>query len=215
MTARLFNLPFVFTLAFLLLVALLMAGFLPSPVAVVAIECDSGYDTQAYENCQRTQTAEAGGGGGGGQTFPTITNTPATTRTTPATVTPGAQQASPTSLATSTPTATRGPAQLAATPTATSALPDGVEALNCVPGSTVTLTGQAPPNTALLAFFDKRPVGGGLSRPNGTYTIELQIGKERPGFYVVEVRERATRAFVAQFGCQVPAFTPTPTIVTP
>jgi hypothetical protein len=100
-----------------------------------------------------------------------------------------------------------------ATPTVTPALPAGVEALLCAPGSTVSLIGEAEPGLALLVYFDGRPVGGGFSRADGSYSIELLIGNERPGEYLVEVRERNTRDLIERTGCEVPGATPTPTLL--
>lgn len=218
MKSRSGNLPFALAFAFLLLVAVLMAGFLPSPVDVIAVECSGEYapPNVGYDDCKRTQTADVGGGTStstSGPSLPTITSTPPGTRTVGVTPTSGATPPTAAPQPTSTLAVTRGPAQGAATPSPTSALPDGTSVLSCVPGSTVRLVGRAAPGTALLALFDTRPVGGGLSRADGVYAIELQIGKERPGLYLVEVRERATRALVGQFGCQVPGLTPTPTIL--
>jgi hypothetical protein len=176
------------------------------------------------QNCQQTQTAlavsptasappaannQTGGTGGSGAattapTGPTATTTITTTRAT--------AQTAPT-LAPITPTvAAASPQSTAAlSPTPTAVLPSGVEALVCLPGTTVTLTGEAPPGTPLLAYFAGRPVGGGFSRGDGSYTIDLLIGPERPGTYLVEVRERTSLALVSQTGCEVPALTPTPT----
>ncbi|MFQ3661950.1 MAG: hypothetical protein SNJ69_06105 [Chloroflexaceae bacterium] len=101
------------------------------------------------------------------------------------------------------------------TATPTSALPPGIETLVCLPGTTITLTGSAPASTALLAYFDGRPVGGGFSRADGVFRIDLMIGPERPGVYLVEVRKRDGRERVSQWGCEVPGATPTPTLVAP
>lgn len=213
------NLPLILTGVFLLLVALLFSGALPSPITVAAVACSGTYapPNVAYDDCKKTQTAEAGGGGGSATSAPaqpTITSTSAVTRTVTATL--AASPATPTVAATVAPTPTRATAATAAeTPTATAALPEGVEALLCVPGGSITLVGEAAPGMALLAFFDERPVGGGFARANGVYSIELQIGNERPGQYLVEVRERASRALIDQLGCEVPGATPTPTLVAP
>lgn len=185
--------------------------------------CEKG--TQTYPVCA-TQTAQAqtdaaqppdddndGNNNGSGNSqqpsaTPTVTSTatftPTATRTTIAT--------SPTSV---TPTTARPSATSAraeeASPTPTSLLPAGVETIACVPGETVDLRGEAAPNTALLLFFDGRAVGGGYSLSDGRYRLRLQVGAERPGTYLVEIQERDSRLVVQQIGCEVPAFTPTPT----
>jgi hypothetical protein len=229
MSRRSLSLPLTLIAAFAALLILLMAGVLPSAVLVAQTYCptagfpsnDPVYPGLSYPNCKATQQAgqegpsatntTSSGGNTGGNSQPaqaTITST--ITRT--VTITAGTAQATATLAATVTPTLTRAPVQDAppsATPT--SELPEGVEALACVPGETLRLTGEAEPGAALLAYFADRPVGGGFARADGQFTIDLLIGEERPGFYLVEVRERTTRALVTQVGCEVPAFTPTPT----
>lgn len=81
----------------------------------------------------------------------------------------------------------------------------------CQPGSDVIIEGLARPNTALLLFFNERPVGGTLSQMNGRYLAPMRIGRERPGLYLVEVRERDGLTLVRQLACAVPGSTPTPT----
>jgi|GEM_PF-1379060 len=187
-----------------------------------AIGTACAIDSNAYPSCNITPTQDNGNTGGGNNTGgdnqqqPTSTFTPTATNTTGAAATPtlsqGADQGG-TAAATSTLPADEVDPSISALPTATTLLPAGVETLSCIPGTTVDLDGTAPPNTALLLFFNDRPVGGGLSSAAGTYRLRLQVGDERPGLYVVEVRERGSRALVDQFGCEVPPFTPTPTTV--
>jgi hypothetical protein len=195
--------------------------------ADAAGRCDSA--SSAYPACA-TQTAAAAGvtdtvpstdnnnnnnnnNNTNQQATATSTFTPTATRA--VTSTTSAQPTDSSELP-ATPTATRpaspsdDPAQ-SAPPTPTPALPPGVTTIACVPGETVELSGEAAPNTPLLLFFGERPVGGGVSGPGGSYRLRLQIGEERPGLYLVEVRERAGRTLVDQYGCEVPAVSPTPT----
>lgn len=238
MSRRAPPLPLSIIASFALLVALLVLGALPSPVMVVAqsIDCSgdlSDYPGLTYDTCQATQTAvvartqTATAAGGSGQTAaptntsapasgaPAATATPTLTRT--ATVTTTARTLTPTLAAspaaspTASPTRQAAAATAGASPTPTSALPAGVEARICLPGSSVELTGTTRPAVALLAYFDDRPVGGALSRADGSYSISLRIGPERPGLYLIEVRERDTRDLVSQEACEIPGLTPTAT----
>jgi hypothetical protein len=86
-----------------------------------------------------------------------------------------------------------------------------VDATPCIPGDVIVIEGTADPELALIVTFGDRPVGGGFTRNDGSYRIRLRIGDERPGIYLVQVQERATRNLIQEFNCQVPAFTPTPT----
>lgn len=179
-----------------------------------------------YPDCLRTRTAILA------QTeqaekVPTIPAEPLVTNNTSA---QPASAATPTPTFTSTPTATRtAVAAVSATPLATATLrivthatptatlpaavptPD-IAATACIPGDVITVEGSADPELALIVTFGDRPVGGGFTRNDGSYRIRLRIGDERPGIYVIQVQERATRSLVQQFSCQVPAFTPTPTL---
>jgi hypothetical protein len=221
MTRRSLSLPLTLIAASAVLLILLMAEVLPSAVLVAQVSScpDPTYPNLGYTDCKATQQAEQGGapsatnttssgGNTGGNQPAQVTSTPTLTRT--LTTTAGTARATATAGATITPTLTRAPAETAAA-TPTSELPEGVEAQICMPGETVRLTGEAEPGTPLIAYFSERPVGGGFARADGQFTIDLLIGEERPGFYIVEVRERTTRALVTQIGCEVPALTPTPT----
>jgi hypothetical protein len=222
MTRRSLSLPLTLIAASAILLILLMAEVLPSAVLVAQVSScpDETYPNLSYTDCKATQQAEQGGapsatnttssgGNTGGNNQPAqVTSTPTLTRT--LTTTAATARATATAGATITPTLTRAPAETAAA-TPTSELPEGVEAQICMPGETVRLTGAAEPGASLLAYFSERPVGGGFARADGQFTIDLLIGEERPGFYVVEVRVRTTRALITQVGCEVPAFTPTPT----
>jgi hypothetical protein len=228
------NAPFIFTAAFVILVALLMTGLLPSPVVIAELQCDDDYRPPglAYDVCKtqvaQTATAQAAASGtttGGGTTStpnsqPAANATATATRTVTATVgsvtpTAGSPQAQPPTATPTLPSANQANAGPTPTLTPTApAVPSGAPTLVCVPGSTVRLAGEAAPSAQLLAFFDDRPVGGGFSRGDGLFSIDLLIGDERPGLYLVEVRGRDTLELFAQFGCDVPAFSPTPTFET-
>ncbi len=82
--------------------------------------------------------------------------------------------------------------------------------LDCSPQSIARVEGLGPPDTELVVFFGERPVGGGTTDGEGNYTITLNIGSERPGNYLVEVRTRRRRELVQEVICLVPE--PTPTI---
>ncbi|WP_298817850.1 hypothetical protein [Chloroflexus sp.] len=162
-----------------------------------------------------TQTAQAGG-----QPSPTASSTPTTTST--------AATNTPTSTPTSNPIPTNSPTVVATiqrtlTPTSTpspTALPTAFlmpsptisTVQRCAPGDTLELTGTTRPQTALLALFDDRPVGGGASDRSGAFRIVLRIGDERPGMHEIIVRERETATDVATYMCETsPPPTPTPT----
>jgi len=83
------------------------------------------------------------------------------------------------------------------------------DVLTCVPGETVTITGQGPSNAGFLLYFDERIVSGGTVRTDGTFTIGLRVGNEAAGRYLVEVRERGNRKLLKVATCDVPAVTPT------
>lgn len=202
------------------LIILLMVGALPAPtlIAQVSVCPDPAYPNLSYDNCKRTQQAGTSSpaptstsGSSSGNQPPPVVNTATPTATRTVTATAATQAPSATLAASATPTATRDPASIPPTPTSGSLLPADVETLACVPGETLTLVGEARPGTALLAYFDDRPVGGGFARADGRFRIELLIGPERPGQYLVEVRERGSGELALQLGCAVPAFTPTPT----
>lgn len=189
----------------------------------LADACVSGND--AYPLCQ-TQTAQAGSqpsattGSSGGSSntpnnTPTFTTTPTATQTATATT---ASSAAPTGTPTATRTATSQGASTTSGPTDTSLptptppIPADAPILICVPGERVEITGETRPSTPLIVYFDRRAVGGGTSSGTGSYLLRMQIGDEAPGLYLVEVRERGSRALIQQLGCDVPAFTPTATV---
>lgn len=75
-------------------------------------------------------------------------------------------------------------------------------ALACPNGQTVFLEGSTTPREALLVYLRNRPVGGGLARGDGSFSLPLRA-QERPGIYPVEVRLRSSRAVVATYSCFV------------
>lgn len=212
--------------AFAALLVLLAVAALPTPT-VAQDSCASIYPTPGAErdDCYRTATARASQNNNGSYPDPTTpsesqppppppqpTVTPTTTQTLTVTTT-----LTPTNMAgpTSTPTVTATrPPQSSPTPSATSTL-TGLETLICTPGASVVVTGVAAPNRALLLFFNERPVGGGLSRADGSYQIVLNVGRERPGIYPLTVRERDGLALVRELACEVPGALSTPTAPAP
>jgi hypothetical protein len=84
-------------------------------------------------------------------------------------------------------------------------------AVPCLPGSTVVLRGRAPASTALLLYFANRPVGGGTSDGAGFYSLQMKMGREKPGFYKVQARIRGSQRVLREALCLVPYFSPTPT----
>lgn len=172
-----------------------------------------------------TATAYAAPSGSPGVRTPTATTrTPtATTRTPTATTrtptvgtggstrTPTGTPADPNTggiSPTATTTATASPTG-EATPGTPTPTPQG-NVLTCVPGETVTITGQGPTNAGFLLYFDERIVSGGTVRADGTFAIGLRVGNEAAGRYLVEVRERGNRKLLKVITCDVPAVTPTP-----
>lgn len=75
----------------------------------------------------------------------------------------------------------------------------------CRPGQTYTLSGTTSPSTALLLLFDGSHVGGTTSGPDGKYRLQLAMGNERPGDYLLEVQVRASRQIIREALCRVPA----------
>ncbi|MCX7792427.1 MAG: hypothetical protein N2378_17470 [Chloroflexaceae bacterium] len=222
MPHRSIALPLSLVVVFAGLMLALLAGALPATPLITTAQnsscpypdpssCQSSQQTDPYPGGTSTSTPTPAAQS---QATPTATPTTSTTIAT-ATPTPTVRLQTATVIVTPAPTRTRPPAPTGPTPTPTNALPAGIETLVCVPGTTITLTGSGPPGTALLAYFNDRPVGGGFSRADGAFSIDLVIGPERPGQYLVEVRKRDGRERVSQWGCDVPGATPTPTLVAP
>ncbi len=134
-------------------------------------------------------------------TTPTVTTSPQATSVAQPTPSPTPVVRQPAQAPTTRPTVT---------PIIPTATPPAATELVCVPGTVVSLRGQAPAYAALLIFFDTRVVGGGSAEANGAYALALKIGNERPGSYVVVVRVRGTWEEVARTSCTVPIVTPTP-----
>ena len=215
--------------AFALLVVMLLFGALPSVLVAQTDQCAESYPTPGpvRESCYTTATARVANNAKTNTASAKTAYPPPTTP--PQNIAPPAPTAAPAQEATATltptntvrpatatlgptrtPTATRQVAQGTPTSTATSVLA-GLETILCVPGTTVTITGEASPGLVILAYFNARPVGGALTRRDGTYRMLLNIGDERPGVYAVELRERLSRALVRELACEVPSATPTPT----
>ncbi|NNJ11689.1 hypothetical protein EKD04_015240 [Chloroflexales bacterium ZM16-3] len=166
-----------------------------------------------YEDCLKTRTALLLQTEQAGYTAtpipPPVSAAPSSTPTSTFTVTPTFTE---TAIATAFASATRSPTRLIPTSTATPTAPLDSTAVLCVPGQTIIIDGSADPSVALIVTFGGRPVGGGFSRDDGSYRLRLRIGDERPGTYLIEVEDRDTSALFKELTCQVPAFTPTPTV---
>jgi hypothetical protein len=215
--------PLTLLVAFAVFVGMLILGALPALINAQGSTCNYPVGDPRLARCIGTATARAQTQTA--QVYPSNTATnqssapppaPAETGTTTPTtgvsptVTAGSG-ATPTVAATSAPTATRAP-QGSPLPTPTSTLV-GLETLICAPGGNVAITGRGEPGRALLVYFNERPVGGSLVRPDGHYTLLLRVGAERPGIYLVEIRDRDTRLPVRSLACEVPGATATPTEV--
>jgi len=153
----------------------------------------------------------------------TVTTTASTVIT--STITPGTTATSTIALPTMTsaPTQTTPPTALPLTvlPTPTddfqveqentpSPTPTLTNEVICLPGSPIDITGEGPPRTPFLVYFNQRAVGGGSIGSNGRFTTPLVVGNERPGRYEVTVRVRGTTQVLRQFTCFVPELSPTP-----
>lgn len=75
--------------------------------------------------------------------------------------------------------------------------------LACPSNTTILIEGSAPPFTPLILTFGGRPVGGGISNNRGDYRLFLDVGRDRPGEYVVQVLIRYNRLIVRSLRCQV------------
>lgn len=81
------------------------------------------------------------------------------------------------------------PVVVETTPTPEIVLSDLVE-FTCETGARIVITGTGPPRESFLLYFGRRAVSGGSIAANGTYRIEMLVGRERPGDYPVSVRLR-------------------------
>lgn len=163
---------------------------------------DDDNDTTATPTQTRTNTADDDNDDPANTSTPTATEGAATRTPTEASLDEDEDDE-----ATNTPVSEREDAN--ETPTGT-LLPDS-EVVICVPSVPVFFEGQGPTNTALLLYFDGRPVGGATSDAQGAYRLQLIVGDERGGDYPVEVQVRGTREVVATETCRVPGATTTPT----
>ncbi|KAB8140198.1 hypothetical protein F8S13_24565 [Chloroflexia bacterium SDU3-3] len=115
-------------------------------------------------------------------------------------------------FATPTPRVLYTPQPLSPTPTqevlATPTPSDGSRV--CMPGETVTITGEGPANSGFLVYFGSRVVSGGTVRRDGTFSVSLTMGSELPGSYRVDLRIRGSNELLSSITCLVPATTPTP-----
>lgn len=196
--------PFTLLVAFVALVSMLAFGAFPASILAQSRNCTSAsYTPPQRAACYATNTAVAQTQAA--EAYPSSTATTQSSAPPPApaetstssptsgispTVTAGTAT-TPTVAVTRTPTATRAP-QGSPSPTATSTLV-GLETLICAPGGSVAITGRGEPGRALLVYFNERPVGGSLVRPDGHYSLMLRVGAERPGTYLVEIRDRDSR----------------------
>jgi hypothetical protein len=106
------------------------------------------------------------------------------------------------------------------TPTVTHTATNTPEAdnLTCPSGETTFIEGIGPPNTALILFFEerpiigtvvpKRPVGGTTSDTNGFYSIPLKVRTGEIGEFLVRVETRDRNILVRELICNVPQPTP-------
>jgi hypothetical protein len=106
------------------------------------------------------------------------------------------------------------------TPTVTNTATNTPEAnnLTCPSGETTLIEGTGPPSTALILYFEerpivgtvvpKRPVGGTTSDPNGFYSIPLKVRTGEVGEFLVRVETRDRNILVRELICNVPPPTP-------
>jgi cytoskeletal protein RodZ len=80
--------------------------------------------------------------------------------------------------------------------------------LVCPMGEITVIEGTAPPNTAVVAYFEDRTVGGATSDAAGIYRLPLDVGSEYPRNYLIQIRIRQTYQLLREVICEVP--TPTP-----
>ena len=91
---------------------------------------------------------------------------------------------------------------LVAAPPAGARLGDVAQPIVCPSGKVTILRGRGPQHTALLVFFNQRPVGGGLTDAAGRWEIPLLVA-EAPGVYPVEVRTRLSDERLQRLDCFV------------
>jgi hypothetical protein len=146
---------------------------------------------------QTTTTSTVGG-----------TGTPTTTTT----VTPTTGTVAPSPPTVAVPTRTTSPLQptedSTQETTSIDVTPTLLDALSCVPGEQVLITGEGPPRAALLLYFGQRVVGGGSVPLSGSFSLPLVVGRERPGSYPVAVRVRGSEQVLRELTCVVPPTAP-------
>lgn len=138
---------------------------------------------------------------------PTIVTTPTTVLSpTVATVTTVTPAALPTFLPNPTLTPfvpTQAPLPTVAIPTP---IPPGAAGpLICAPGSPIIFHGKASPRAGLLLYFAGRAVSGGVADGSGVFNITLNVGRERPGTYIVAVYVRGSWEEIIRTTCTIPA----------
>lgn len=74
----------------------------------------------------------------------------------------------------------------------------------CPRGEVTVIEGVGPPATALILFFDGRPVGGTTSDGMGLYQLALTVEAERPGSYLVQIKTRNRQQVIREAVCEVP-----------
>lgn len=126
-------------------------------------------------------------------------------------------------------------------PSATPLSPEALDGLRevrfCRAGVRIQIVGSGPPRESFLLYFGQRAVTGGSIGANGTFRVDMLIGRERPGEYPVTARlrlfgqpeipirsyrlgseppvlltDRTSTGAVSNITCVVPEPTPAPTI---
>ena len=86
-------------------------------------------------------------------------------------------------------TFTNTPVPTVPTPTPTT---DIAPTLLCLPGAKLGLEGTGAAMAGYLVFLGDQPVTGEVIKPNGTFSITLQMNQVRPGIYPVTVKLQQT-----------------------
>ncbi|NWG21238.1 MAG: hypothetical protein HXY39_13055 [Chloroflexi bacterium] len=136
----------------------------------------------------------------------------ATATPAPATATKDATATAVPAMPTRTPVPTRVPPTAAQVAQAVVPTPASSDALICVPGQTMIVTGVAPPRAPLLLLFGTRVVGGGSATASGDFALPLTFGVERAGVHTITVQVRGARQVVQTLTCEMPPTTPTPVV---
>jgi hypothetical protein len=114
--------------------------------------------------------------------------------------------------------ATNTPDNVTPTITNTPTLTPEANTLVCPSGETTLIEGIGPPNTALILYFEERPiigtvvpkqpVGGTTSDNTGFYSIPLKVRTGKIGEFLVRVETRDRNILVRELICNVPQPTP-------